>query len=314
MSEPAPDLHGARVLVTGAGGFLGRHLVAALAAAGATVLGPRRAELDLRDAAATRAWMLRHGPSHVVHAAAVGGGIGWMAAHPADSLRDNLAMAGSVLDAAHHVGVKRFVGVSSACAYPGAAAQPMREDAIFDGPPEPTNGPYGHAKRMLLVQGAAMAAQYGFSCAFVVPTNLYGPGDDLDPARSHLVAALVRRFLEARRDGVREVACWGTGRATRDLLHVRDAAAGVVAALRHAPDARPINLGSGQERTTREIASAVASAVGWHGEIRWDETRPDGMPRKVLDTQRAREVLRWTPTTPLDVGLEETVAWARSQV
>lgn len=314
MSEADGDLAGARVLVTGAGGFLGRHLGVALRDAGATVLGPRRAELDLRDAAATRAWMRTHAPTHVIHAAASGGGIGWMSAHPADALRDNLAMGTSVLDAAHHVGVARFVGVSSACAYPGDAVQPMREDAIFDGPPEPTNGPYGHAKRMLLVQGAAMAEQYGFSCAFVVPTNLYGPGDDLDPARSHLVAALTRRFLEAERDGVDVVTCWGTGRATRDLLHARDAAAGILAALRHAPDARPVNLGSGVERTTREIAQAVAAAVGWRGEIRWDATRPDGMSRKVLDTQRAREVLRWAPATPLDAGLEETVAWARSQV
>jgi GDP-L-fucose synthase len=308
-----PSLAGARVLVTGGGGFLGGHIVAALRAAGAEVLAPRRVTLDLRSEADVRAWFRAQRPAFVVHAAATGGGIGWMKDHPADAYVDNIRMSTSVLEAAREIGVRGLVGVSSACAYAVDAVQPMREESVFAGEPEPTNGPYGHAKRAMLVHGAALAQQHAFPCGFVVPTNLYGPGDDTGPARSHLVGALLRRFEDARAQGLREVTCWGTGRATRDLLYAPDCAEGIVAALQAAPGAAPINLGSGVERTVAEIARAVADAVGWEGTIHWDATKPDGMPRKVLDTGRARERLGWTPRTSLAEGLRETVAWYRAQ-
>lgn len=303
------ELRGARVLVTGGGGFLGGHLVAALRARGAEVSPVRRAEVDLRDPGAARRLLGEAAPDFVVHAAATGGGIGWMRAHPATALVDNVLMNTAVLDAASRAGVRRFVGVSSACAYPVDAPQPMREEQIFAGEPEPTNGPYGWAKRLMLVQGAAYAAEHGLDCAFAVPTNLYGPGDDFEPARSHAVAALIRRFALAVRDGAEEVVCWGTGRATRDLLFVRDAAEGIVRLLEAGGGPAPVNLGSGVERTLAEIAAAVAAAVGYRGSIRWDPALPDGMPRKVLAVDRAEARLGWRPAVSLGDGLREAVEW-----
>jgi GDP-L-fucose synthase len=309
MSELA--LSGARVAVTGGAGFLGRAVCAELLAAGALPLVPRRADVDLRDPSQANAWFAVHAPELVVHAAASGGGIGWMHAHPATAFLDNTLLNAVVLDTAQRAGVRRLVGVSSACAYAVDAPQPMREDALFAGEPEPTNGPYGHAKRTMLVHGRALHDEHGFDCAFVVPTNLYGPGDDFGP-RSHVVAALVRRFEEARRDGAPDVVCWGTGRATRDLLFVRDAARAIVRLLAVGGGPAPINLGSGQELRVSEIADACAAAVGYAGRVAWDASRPDGMPRKVLDTTRASERLGWSAATPLSEGLKETVAWFRA--
>lgn len=306
------SLRGARVLVTGGAGFLGRHVVDELRRAGAEPIVPRRAQVDLRDGRAAADLFARERPELVVHAAAVGGGIGFMRAHPGVACTDNLLLNTVVLDAAWRAGVRRFVGVSSACAYPVDPPQPMREEDIERGAPEPTNGPYGYAKRVMLVQGAAYAAEYGFDCAFVVPTNLYGPHDDFHPERSHVVPALIRRFEEARRAGAPAVDCWGTGRATRDLLHARDAAQAITRLLEIGGGPAPINLGSGQERTVREIAEAVARAVGYQGVLRWDASKPDGMPRKVLDTTRARERLDWSARVSLDDGLRETVEWYRS--
>jgi GDP-L-fucose synthase len=305
------DLANARVLVTGARGFLGAHVVTALSEASAAPLPVGREDADLRDPAAVRALFDRLRPDMVVHAAVTGGGIGWMRAHPADAFTDNVRMTTEVLDAAWRHGVRRFCGVSSACAYAVDAVQPMREEALYAGLPEPTNGPYGHAKRAMMVQGAAYAEQHGFDCVFAVPTNLYGPGESTDLGRAHVVGALLRRFEEARVAGAEEVVCWGSGRATRDLLHVRDAAAGILALLAHGGGPAPVNLGSGDERTIAAIASAVADAVGFRGRIAWDPARPDGMPRKVLDISRARALLGWAPRVPLAEGLSEMIAWFR---
>lgn len=302
-------LEGARVVVTGGHGFLGSQVCALLRARGALPLVPRRAEVDLRDEAATRAWFAAQAPDFVIHAAATGGGIGWMREHPHTALLDNLRMNTNVLEAAR--AARRVVGVSSACAYAVDAEQPMREERLFAGEPEATNGPYGHAKRLMLVHGAALHAEHGVDCAFVVPTNLYGPGDDFGPTRSHVVGALIRRFEDARREGASEVVCWGSGRATRDLLHVRDAAEGIVRLLEIGGGPAPINLGGGVERSVAEIAAAIARAVGWSGHIGWDRGKPDGMPRKLLHLGRAAERLGWAPQVDFDEGLRETVAWYR---
>lgn len=306
------ELRDARVLVTGGGGFLGRHLCDALLAVGAEVIALRRADCDLRDRSETFSMMAGLRPDYVVHAAAVGGGIGWMRGHPATAWADNALINTTVIDAAARVKVRRLVGVSSACAYALDAPQPMREDTLHDGVPEPTNGPYGLAKRAMLVHGAAAHAEHGLDCAFAVPTNLYGPGEDVSFERSHVVGALVRRLEEARRSGSAEVVCWGSGRATRDLLHVADAAEALVRLCEVGGGPAPVNLGSGRERTIAEIAAAVATAVGFEGRIGWDASKPDGMPRKVLDTSRAEARLGWRARRTLESGLQETVAWFRS--
>lgn len=306
------ELAGARVLVTGGAGFLGRHVCDALLGRGAHPIALRRADCDLRDRSETFAMIAGMRPDFVVHAAAVGGGIGWMRKHPESAFAGNVLMNTTVLDAAARVKVRRLVGVSSACAYAVDAAQPMREEDLQRGQPEPTNGPYGLAKRMMLVQGVACAAEFGLDCAFVVPTNLYGPGEDFTPERSHVVGALIRRFEEARVAGAPEVTCWGTGRATRDLLFVRDAAEAIVRLLEVGGGPDPVNLGSGDELAVADIAAAVARAVGYEGRIVWDASYPDGMPRKVLDITRASGRLGWAPRTALADGLAETVGWFRS--
>ena len=300
------------MLVTGAGGFLGAHLVAALAAAGAVPLPATRADADLRDGAAVAALFARLRPELVIHAAAVGGGIGWMKDHPATALAGNVLANTHVLEAARAAGVRRLLGVSSACAYAREAPQPMAESTIYEGEPEPTNGPYGHAKRLMMRHGAALGEEFGFDAVFVVPTNLYGPGESFDPVRSHVIGALVRRLELARRAGDAEVVVWGSGRATRDLLFVRDAAALMLRALEVGGGPAPANLGSGVERSIAEIAAAVAEACGYTGRLAWDTTRPDGMPRKQLDPTGMRARLGEMPLTPFAVGLAETVACFRS--
>ena len=298
------------ILLTGGHGFLGRHLISALSKAGHDVEAPSRAELDLSDRRAVQQFFKAGAFEACIHAAATGGGIGWMKAHPETALLGNLLANTHVLEAAADKGVY-LVGVSSACVYPRDAIQPMEETQIWEGAPEPSNGPYGQAKRLMLVQGAAAAAERGADCAFVVPTNLYGPGDHFAPDRSHIVAALVRRFEEARVQAQPEVLCWGSGQATRDLLFVRDAAEAILCALQQRPGPEPINLGTGLEYSTAVIAEAIAEATGYKGRIQWDRSRPDGMPRKVLHTGRAQERLGWRAKTDLATGLRETVEWFR---
>lgn len=300
-----------RVLVTGAHGFLGQHLRRAVEGAGHEVLGPSRSEVELTDRRAVQNYFLEKRLDACIHAAATGGGIGWMKDHPETALIGNVLASTHVIEAATDAGIP-LVGVSSACVYPRVCPQPMRETDIYEGEPEPTNGPYGHAKRLMLVQAAAAAAERGLRCAMLVPTNLYGPHDHFDPSRSHIVAALVRRFEEARLSRAPSVTCWGSGRATRDLLYAGDAAGAVLRALERLPGPAPINLGTGVEHTTAAIATAVAQAVGYEGEILWDSSRPDGMPRKVLDSGRAMEQLGWMARTSLEDGLGETVRWYRS--
>lgn len=299
-----------QILLTGGHGFLGRHLQVALAHAGYHVWAPTRQQLDLRDRSAVQSYFKAHAFDACIHAAATGGGIGWMKEHPETAFLGNLLANTHVLEAAADHGVY-LVGVSSACVYPRDAKQPMMESQIWEGEPEPSNGPYGQAKRMMLVQGAAAAAERGVDSAFVVPTNLYGPYDHFAPDKSHIVAALIRRFEEARQQGAAEVVCWGSGRATRDLLYAPDAAEGILYALQRRPGPAPINLGTGVEHSTATIAEAIAEATGYKGVIRWDDTRPDGMPRKVLHTGRAQNCLGWQAKTDLVTGLRETVEWFR---
>lgn len=299
---------GSTIFITGAHGFLGRHIVSAAQTRGYRTLTPPRAELDLCDRSAVLRFVATQKPDAIIHAAATGGGIGWMKEHPETALLGNVLASTHTLEAAAEHKIP-LVGVSSACVYPRVCPQPMREDDIYQGEPEPTNGPYGHAKRLMMVQGQAAHQERGLECSFLVPTNLYGPYDHFAPTRSHIVAALLSRFLDATRQNAPVVTCWGTGTATRDLLYAPDCAEAILTALERKPGPEPINLGTGVEHTTRTIAEACAHACGYPGRIDWDTTRPDGMPRKVLDTTRAQQKLGWTAKTSLEDGLQETLAW-----
>ena len=310
---PQFDWRNRSVVVTGGAGFLGSHVVDRLESLGASVHVPRSAAVDLRDAGACRDWFADRRPEVVIHCAVDGGGIGYMRANPASVFHNNTRLNTAVLHAAWEVGVERFVGVSSVCAYPRDAPVPMREETVWDGLPEPTNGPYGQSKRLLMAMGAAYHAQYGFRAVFPMPVNLYGPRDAFDPERSHVVPALIRRFIEAKTASAAEVTAWGTGTATRELLYVEDCAEAIVLSAEHLDDPAPINLGTGVELRVSEIAQTVADAVGYDGQILWDTSKPDGQPRKCLDVSRARDRLQWTASTPLPEGLERTVGWYLSQ-
>jgi len=302
-------------LVTGGRGFLGSHVVDRLEHLGARVIAPASAEVDLRDAAQARALLRDTRPRVIIHCAVNGGGIGYMREHPASVGFDNVHLNLHLMQAAaEEGGVDCFVGVSSICAYPRITPIPMREENLWEGYPEPTNGPYGLSKRIMMALGEACRAQYGLNAVFPMPVNLYGPRDCFDPARSHVVPALIQRFERARIDGVDEVVAWGTGQVTRELLYVEDCADALVRAAELMESPEPFNLGTGVETRVADLAQAVADAVGFTGSIRWDSSYPDGQPRKCLDVARAREWLSWEAQVPLAQGLERTVAWYRGEL
>lgn len=316
MAEPAGVAPvGPRTLVTGGNGFLGRFTVAALRAAGHEVTAPRSRDYDLTEQAAVRAMLADNRPRVLVHLAAACGGIGANVANPGRFLYENALMGLMVLEAARQAGVERLVLISTTCAYPQDAPLPLNERDFWSGPPTGATGPYGMAKRLLHEACATYERQYGFRSAVLVPANLYGPEDHFDEANSHVVPALIRRFVEAADRGLPSVTNWGTGRATREFLHVRDAAAGIVAAadLARPLDAAPINLGTGRETSIAELTQTIAAAAGYRGEIAWDTSKPDGQPRRFLDVSRARAVLGFEARVPLAEGIAETTAWFRAQ-
>lgn len=307
MSGPV-GLEGSRVLVTGGAGFLGARVLARLAREGcAAVLAPTRAELDLRDAGPTLAHVREARPAVVVHLAARVGGIGANERHPGTFWRDNLAMGVNVLEACRVAGVRRLVVVGTVCGYPAHTPVPFRETDLWSGFPEATNAPYGVAKRVLATGLDAYRREFGLAGAFLLPANLYGPGDDFDPATSHVIAATVRKCVDAVEAGHAEVPMWGTGAATREFLYVDDAADAIVRASATVDDPAPMNLGTGRELSIRDLATLVARATGFSGRFAWDPSRPDGQSRRALDTSEARRRLGWQATTPLEVGLAATV-------
>ncbi len=301
------------VLVTGGAGFLGSHVVDRLLARGAQVHVPRSSETDLRSEEACRELLGRLRPRVVIHCAVNGGGIGYMRENPASVGFDNVAMNLGILRASMESGVQRFVGVSSVCAYPRDARIPMREDELWDGFPEPTNATYGLSKRIMMAIGAACRKEHGFNAVFPMPVNLYGPRDCFDPQRSHVVPALIRRFMEARAQGQQEVVAWGSGQVSRELLYVEDCADALLRCAELLDSSEPINLGTGVETRVADLAQAVADAVGFGGRIRWDTSYPDGQPRKCLDVRRAQQLLGWRARVSLEEGLARTVAWYLEQ-
>jgi len=302
------------IVVTGGAGFLGRHVVAELERRGAKqVVVPRSREFDLVDGDAVRRLLDHARPDVVIHLAAVVGGIGANRRRPGRFFYENLMMGAQLMEEARRRGVEKFVAVGTVCSYPKHAPVPFREETLWDGYPEETNAPYGLAKKMLLVQAQAYRAEYGFDAVFLLPVNLYGPGDNFDPETSHVIPALVRKFVEAREAGAPAVEVWGTGRASREFLYVEDAAEGIVLATERYESDAPVNLGTGSEITIRELAEKIRAIVGYEGELRWDASQPDGQPRRRLDTSRAASEFGFRARTEFDAGLRRTIAWYLEQ-
>ncbi len=300
---------GLRVLVTGGRGFLGTQIVERLRQLGADPVAVGRDDADLVDLDAALNLFDDVRPKVVVHCAVNGGGIGWMGAHPVESGRDSARMNLNALEAAHRSGAALFIGASSACVYPRDGQIPLEESRIWDGYPEPTNGPYALSKRLMMDLGAAYHRQHGLQVAFPILANLYGPGDALTQERAHAVAGLLLRCL----DGPDELVVWGSGEATREFLYVEDAADGVLAtALCARPD--PVNIGTGIEVPISRLAQEIARACGYTGDIVFDRSKPDGQPRKCMSVESAVQRLGWRAPTPLDEGLDRTVLWYRSQL
>jgi GDP-L-fucose synthase len=300
----------ARVLVTGGNGFLGRHLLDVLHAHGYhDVVAPRRAEYDLTQADQVAACLNALQPTSVVHLAAVVGGIGANQERPGEFFYQNLMMGAQLMEQARLSRVQKFVAIGTICAYPKLTPVPFREEDLWSGYPEETNAPYGLAKKMLLVQAQAYRQQYGFNAIYLLPVNLYGPGDNFDPRSSHVIPALIRKCIDAVDNGDMSVTVWGTGTPTREFLYVRDCAEGIVAALETYEGSQPVNLGSGTEISIHDLVHEIADLTGFSGEIRFDRTKPDGQSRRQLDTSRAREQFGWQAKTHFRTGLRATIDW-----
>lgn len=303
------SLKGAKVLVTGGTGFLGQRVCAALSVAGAEAIPvSRRTGYDLRDEAQALTAMFLAKPDVVVHLAATVGGIGANQAAPATFFSENMKLGMNVIHAATVVGA-RIVFLSTVCAYPKFCPAPFHEADIWNGFPEETNAPYGIAKRALLVMLQAYRRQFGTRFCYIVPTNLFGPGDNFDERSSHVIPALIKRFHEAYVAKAQKVVCWGTGKATRSFLYVDDAAKAIAMACAGLDDDVPVNLSGAGETTMADLAQRIADLTCFEGEIEWDPSKPDGQPRRLVDGTRAHELLGWSPTTSLNEGLKRTVEW-----
>jgi GDP-L-fucose synthase len=307
-------MSGRRITVTGGSGFLGTHVVRAFRARGDEVFVPRKREYDLTIEANVARMYADARPDVVVHLAAVVGGIGANRAHPARFFYDNLQMGTMLMEHARRSGVSKFVGIGTICSYPKVTPVPFREDDLWNGYPEETNAPYGLAKKMLLVQAQAYRQEYGFNAIHLLPVNLYGPGDNFDPASSHVIPALIRKCEEARARGDEAIVCWGDGSPTREFLYVEDAARAILLATDRYDGPLPVNIGAGFEISIADLAALVSEVCGFRGRVAWDPGQPNGQPRRCLDTTRAREFFGFTAATDFRDGLRRTVAWYRDRL
>ena len=299
-----------RVLLTGGRGFLGSAVTRRLEEAGAKhIAAPSSREYDLRDRDAIARVLADVRPDLIIHLAAIVGGIGANRENPGRFFYENAIMGIELMEQSRLGSVEKFVSIGTVCAYPKFAPVPFREEELWNGYPEETNAPYGLAKKMLLVQGQAYRQQYGFNSIYLLPVNLYGPGDNFDPASSHVIPALIKKCVDAVRNGDHVLPVWGTGSASREFLYVDDAAQGIVLAAEHYDGDEPVNLGVGREITIRELVELIARLTGFEGEIRWDTTKPDGQPRRALDTSRARDWFGFQATTSFEEGLRRTIDW-----
>lgn len=301
---------GKKILITGGAGFFGSQVVSRLLKNGASIdniLVPRSKETDLRQ------WdncvRVVKNRDIVIHLAAKVGGIGYNQAYPADLFYDNAIMGIQLMEAARQENVGKCVVAGTICAYPKFTPVPFKEDNLWEGYPEETNAPYGLAKKMLLVQSQAYRAQYGFNSIYLLPVNLYGPGDNFNPESSHVIPALIKKFTEAKQKGDPFVEVWGTGAASREFLYVDDAARGLVLAAERYNKPDPVNLGSGMEITIQDLVMLISELTGYHGEIHWDRTKPDGQPKRCLDVSRAKKEFGFEAAMPFREGLKRTVEW-----
>lgn len=304
------DLEDKRVLLTGGAGFLGRVVAGELETRGVgEVIVPRSARYDLTEQDAVRDLYRDSRPEIVIHLAAEVGGIGANRANPGRYFFANMAMGLNVIEEARANQVEKVVQVGTVCAYPKFATVPFREDDLWSGYPEETNAPYGIAKKSLLVMLQAYREQYGLNGIYLLPVNLYGPGDNFDPESSHVIPALVRKFVTARDQGNPEVVAWGTGSASREFLYVDDAARAIVMATEKYEGQEPVNIGTSHEITIKDLVELIGRLTGYAGTIRWDTTKPDGQPRRKLDTSRARELFGFEAAIDLEEGLRRTISW-----
>jgi GDP-L-fucose synthase len=304
---------GRSTIVTGGAGFLGRFVVRDLEARGARVFVPRSADYDLRCEVDVARLFATVPASMVVHLAARVGGIGINQELPGTFLYDNLMMGTLLIEHARRTGIEKFVTVGTVCAYPKFTPVPFREDDLWEGYPEETNAPYGLAKKLLLVQSQAYRAEFGFNGIYLLPVNLYGPGDNFDPRSSHVIPALIRKCVEAKERGDESIEVWGSGRASREFLYAEDAARGIIMAAERYNEGDPVNLGSGMEITVADLVTKIAALTQFKGRIEWNASKPDGQPRRCLDVTRARERFGFEAETGFDEGLKRTIDWYRDQ-
>jgi GDP-L-fucose synthase len=304
-----------RVLITGGAGFLGSYVCQRLRQEGCQKLFvPRKSQYNLVEMEACNRVYQDSEPEIVIHLAAVVGGIGANQQNPGRFFYENLMMGAQLMEQARKFGVEKFVAIGTVCCYPKFAPIPFKEEDLWNGYPEETNAPYGLAKKMLLVQAKAYRQQYGMNSIFLLPVNLYGPGDNFDEASSHVIPALIKKCFEAVRSNEKEIVVWGTGRATREFLYVEDCARAIVLAAEHYQKCDPVNIGSGMEISIFELANLIAKLTGFKGNLRMDPSKPDGQPRRFLDTLRAEKEFFFKSQTNLEEGLLKTISWYREKM
>ena len=303
-----------RIAITGGHGFLGTYLVNKFRTQGyRNIFAPGKDDYDLRDARQIARMYKKGRPDVVIHLAARVGGVGANSKYPGEYFYDNLIMGVQMMEYARQYKVKKFVAIGTICAYPKYTAVPFKEEGLWNGYPEETNAAYGLAKKVLLVQAQAFRAQYGFNAIYLLPVNLYGPGDSFHPEDSHVIPAIIRKCFEAIRQKKKEVVLWGTGRATREFLYVDDCAEAICSATEKYDGQDPVNIGTGAEIPIKEIATLIARLTGFKGKIRWDRTKPDGQPRRCLDTSKAAKYFGFRAKTNLERGLKRTIDWYRQK-
>lgn len=305
------DLSKKKILITGANGFLGKHLVKNLIekrkVSKENLFLPTIQDLDLRKWEDCQKAV--KGQEIVIHLAAKVGGIGLNQEKPGELFYDNIIMGTQLMEAARQANVEKFTAIGTICAYPKFTPVPFREENLWNGYPEETNAPYGLAKKMLLIQSQAYRQQYGFNSIFLLPVNMYGPGDNFDPKSSHVIAAIIRKVYEAQKEGKNYIEAWGTGKPTREFLYAEDGAEGIILATEKYDKSEPVNLGSGMEISIKDLVQLICQLMNFQGEIRWNTSKPDGQPRRRLDTNRARKEFGFQAKTNFKEGLKKTIDW-----